>query len=205
MPLALGSDTNGSIRVPSSFCGLFGLKPTYGRLPRTGSFPFVSSLDHLGPFARNVQRSRAEPTTRCRGSTPTTPPASTRPVEPVTAQLGQGIGGLRIAVAGGYFPQERLARKAQEAVARVAKALNATERLSCPKLRVPAPRPTSSPPPKAARCISTACASDRRISIPAMRDRLIAGAMIPARLVDQAQKFRRWYRAQMLELFSRST
>src|SRR6202163_403740 len=54
VPLALGSDTNGSIRVPSSFCGIFGLKPTYGRLSRARSFPFVFSFDHLGPFARSV-------------------------------------------------------------------------------------------------------------------------------------------------------
>src|SRR6202795_2104764 len=54
VPLALGSDTNGSIRVPSSLCGVFGLKPTYGRLSRARSFPFVSSFDDLGPFARNV-------------------------------------------------------------------------------------------------------------------------------------------------------
>ncbi|TXM68679.1 AtzE family amidohydrolase, partial [Methylobacterium sp. WL69] len=54
VPLALASDTNGSIRVPSAFCGCFGLKPTYGRLSRAGSFPFVGSLDHLGPMARSA-------------------------------------------------------------------------------------------------------------------------------------------------------
>ena len=53
-PLALGSDTNGSIRVPSSFCGVWGLKPTFGRLSRRGSYPFVNSIDHLGPFADDL-------------------------------------------------------------------------------------------------------------------------------------------------------
>lgn len=54
MPLALGADTNGSIRVPAAPCGIFGLKPTYGRLSRRGARLFPASLDHVGPLARNV-------------------------------------------------------------------------------------------------------------------------------------------------------
>ena len=68
VPIALGSDTNGSIRVPSSFCGLFGLKPTYGRLSRAGAFPFVASFDHVGPLARSVG-DLALPMTPCLAAT----------------------------------------------------------------------------------------------------------------------------------------
>jgi aspartyl-tRNA(Asn)/glutamyl-tRNA(Gln) amidotransferase subunit A len=54
-PLTLGSDTNGSIRIPAALCGVFGLKPTLGRLPVDGVFPFVRTLDHAGMFARTVE------------------------------------------------------------------------------------------------------------------------------------------------------
>src|SRR6516164_7259630 len=100
VPLALGSDTNGSIRVPSSFCGIFGLKPTYGRLSRARSFPFVSSFDHVGPLTRNVA-DLALAYDAMQGHDPDDPVCTTRPAEPVLPLLtqadGDSIGGLRIA------------------------------------------------------------------------------------------------------------
>jgi 1-carboxybiuret hydrolase len=199
VPLALGSDTNGSIRVPSSFCGIFGLKPTYGRLSRARSFPFVASFDHLGPFARNVG-DLALAYDAMQGPDPDDAACTTRSAEPVTPLLGEDIGNLRIAVAGGYF-QKNVFPEAKEAVARVAKALGATRTVEIPE----AARA------RAAAYVITACEGaslhlDRLRQRPgdfdpAVRDRLFAGAMIPAVLVDRAQKFRRWYRAAVLELF----
>src|SRR4029450_12213346 len=199
VPLALGSDTNGSIRVPSSFCGIFGLKPTYGRLSRARSFPFVASFDHLGPFARNVG-ALALPWDPMRAPAPEAPAATTRPVEPVTPLLAQGISGLRIAVAGGYF-QKNVFPEAVEGVSRGGKALDAASTIEIPE----AARARA-----AAYVISTTEGASLHLDRlrkrpndfdPAVRDRLIAGAMIPAPLVDRAQKFRRWYRARVLELF----
>jgi aspartyl-tRNA(Asn)/glutamyl-tRNA(Gln) amidotransferase subunit A len=199
VPIALGSDTNGSIRVPSSFCGIFGLKPTYGRLSRARSFPFVASFDHLGPFARSVG-DLALAYDAMQGPDADDAACTTRPVEAVTPLLAQDISGLRVAVAGGYF-QKNVFPEAVEAVSRVAKALNATRTVEIPE----AARARA-----AAYVISTTEGASLHLDRlrqrpndfdPAVRDRLIAGAMVPAPLVDRAQKFRRWYRARVLELF----
>ena len=104
VPLALGSDTNGSIRVPSSLCGIFGLKPTYGRLSRARSFPFVASLDHLGLFARST-RDLALSYDLMQGPDSDDAACTDRPVEPTLPELARGLEGLRIVVAGGYFQQ----------------------------------------------------------------------------------------------------
>src|SRR5450631_4719532 len=125
VPLALGSDTNGSIRVPSSLCGIFGLKPTYGRLSRTRTFPFVASLDHLGPLAR-CTKDLALAYDAMQGPDPEDPACAERAAEPVTPRLGDGIGDLRIAIAGGHF-QTNLFLEARQAIAHVATALGATQ------------------------------------------------------------------------------
>ena len=84
-PLSLGSDTNGSIRVPSSLCGLFGLKPTYGRLSRAGTFPFVASFDHLGPLARSVGDLAAS-FDAMQGADPGDPAQADKPATPTRAE-----------------------------------------------------------------------------------------------------------------------
>ncbi|SFJ96496.1 AtzE family amidohydrolase [Bradyrhizobium sp. Gha] len=199
VPIALGSDTNGSIRVPSSFCGIFGLKPTYGRLSRARSFPFVASLDHLGPFARDVT-DLALAYDAMQGPDADDGACTTRGLEPTLPLLANPISDLRIAIAGGYF-QKNVFPEAVEAVSRVAKALGTTEVVDVPE----AARARA-----AAYVITTTEGASLHLDRlrkrpddfdPAVRDRLIAGAMVPAPLVDRAQKFRRWYRAQFAEIF----
>jgi 1-carboxybiuret hydrolase len=199
VPLALGSDTNGSIRVPSSLCGIFGLKPTYGRLTRAGSFPFVTSLDHLGPFARCVG-DLAAGYDAMQGPDPADPVCAQRPVEPTLPLIERGDEGLRVAIAGGYF-RDGVPAEAAAAVAKVAAALGVSREIELPE----AGRA------RAAAYVITAAEGAglhldrlRRRAVdydPAVRDRLIAGAMIPAAMVANAQKFRRWYRDRVLALF----
>ena len=198
VPLALGSDTNGPIRVPSSLCGIFGLKPTYGRLTRARSFPFVASLDHLGPFARST-RDLALSYDAMQGFDAADAACVDRLVELTTPQLERGVDGLRIAVAGGYFRQGASA-DALGAVDGIANRLNARE------IEIPQAARARA----AAYVITTTEGAALHLDRlrkqandfdPAVRDRLIAGAMIPATLVVKAQNFRRWYREQVLALF----
>jgi AtzE family amidohydrolase len=129
-PLTLGSDTNGSIRVPAALCGVFGLRPTYGRLSRSGMRLFSASLDVGGPLARTAE-DLALVYDALQGPDPEDPTCVGRGVEPALPELPQGLEGLRIAVAGGYF-QSQGAPEAIEAVESVAFALGISRRVELP-------------------------------------------------------------------------
>jgi AtzE family amidohydrolase len=199
VPLTLGSDTNGSIRVPSSLCGIFGLKPTYGRLSRARTYPFCNSFDHLGPFGRSVA-DLALVFDLLQGPDPLDPVCTARAPEPTLPQLAQGIAGLRIGVADGYF-REGAEASVLAAVDQVAAALGATQRVTIPEAHRA----------RAAAFLITACeGSNLHLADlktrpqdfdPGTRDRFLAGALIPGTWYVQAQRFRCWYRDRLRELF----
>ena len=199
VPLALGSDTNGSIRVPSSLCGIFGLKPTYGRLSRARSFPFVASLDHLGPMARSVA-DLALAYDAMLGADADDPAQADVAPHPVTPSLDEGIGRLRIATLGGYFAATG-EPAAFEAVARIAKALGVERTVELPEAeRARAAAYLITMAEGAALHLDRLRARATDFD-PDVRDRLIAGAMLPGAWIVKAQKFRSWFRAQAAALF----
>ncbi|HTU53022.1 MAG TPA: AtzE family amidohydrolase [Acetobacteraceae bacterium] len=195
--LTLGTDTNGSIRVPASLCGVFGLKPTFGRLSRSGAFPFVASIDCVGPFARDVA-SLAAAYDAMAGRDPADPAQAPRAAEPIgPLPLPRP---LRAARLGGYFAGEGPARAAAD---RVAAALGATEEAAFPD-------------PAAARAAAFLITASEGGSLhlpdlraraadfdPNTRDRLLAGALLPASWVHHAQSVRRDIARRAAPLFAR--
>jgi len=176
LPLTLGSDTNGSIRVPAALCGLYGLKPTHGGLPMAGAFPFVDSFDDIGPFATSVADLHLA-------------------WEMLGGQDMPAIAAPRLAHLGGWFG-ENVSAELCAAIARIA-----PERVELPEVA----RARS-----AAFLMTAAEGGARHLSAlrtramefdPQVRDRLIAGAMLPTPAYLAAQKFRRWFRAQAAALF----
>jgi AtzE family amidohydrolase len=196
---ALGTDTNGSIRVPASFCGIFGLKPTYGRLPRNGTFPFVHELDHLGPFARSAT-DLALVYDCLQGHDVGDFACADRAVDPTSATLGDLPDGTRVAILDGWF-HDMADDDARAVVARVALALGATGRVTLPgaeKARAAAFLLTMA---SAANLHREALMTRAGDYDPATRDRLLAGLLAPADPVQQAQRYRHAFQQEVRAAF----
>ena len=200
VPLALGSDTNGSIRVPASLCGVWGLKPTFGRLSRRGTYPFVHSLDHLGPLADSVE-CLAMGYDVLQGPDAMDPGCHATQVQPTGGDLKRGVDGLRIGMLGGYFMQNAGAA-ARAAVNNAATALGVLEMVEWPD-----------PALARAAAFITGAAEGGALHLEDLRrrpddfeplsvDRFIAGALQPGAWYVRAQRFRRVYRDKVNALFN---
>jgi amidase/aspartyl-tRNA(Asn)/glutamyl-tRNA(Gln) amidotransferase subunit A len=199
VPLTLGSDTNGSIRVPAALCGVFGLKPTYGRLSRAGMRLFAASLDVGGPFGRSAE-DLAIAYDALQGSDADDPACAARPPEPIMPALRRGLDGIRVAVAGGYFESQGTP-EVFAAVERVAAALGVSRRVELPAAGIA----------RAAAMIVTSV-EGAELHLPDLiakaaefdpktRARFLAGALVPGAWYAHAQRFRRWYCRELATLF----
>jgi AtzE family amidohydrolase len=185
VPVALGTDTNGSIRVPSAFCGIFGIRPTFGILSTRGTYPLVKSFDVVGPFARTA-----------------------RDLTTAFAALGSSyfaqpidVGAMRCARLGGYFDEGLLpeARHGVDVVCAAVGAGTVVELAHAKQAR------------EAAFLITAAEAGElhaerlRRFSDdydPATCDRLIAGALMPSAWYVRARRFRSYFQAEIVAVFA---
>lgn len=187
VPLSLGSDTNGSIRVPAALCGIFGLRPTLGRVSRRGAYPFANSSDTVGPFARTAADLQA----------------AYAALDPRFVPLAALPDDLRCARLTGYF-DTGLTAQARSAVERICAALSTTRSVSiahADRAREAAFIITAAEAGElhAARLRARAADFD-----PATRDRLTAGALIPAAWYIRAQRFRSWFHERIGELFGQA-
>jgi AtzE family amidohydrolase len=194
VPFSLGSDTNGSIRVPAAFCGIYGLKPTFGRLSRAGARLFVSSFDHVGPFARSVA-DLAAVYDAMQGYDAADPVCRDVPPVPASPTLVDGISGLRFGRPGGYFA-DVLDGPCRAAVERVCTALEArdTSMGDCMDAARAAAFVITSVEAFAGRQPELAT----RLSEfdPKTRYRFLAGALMPGPWYAKAQAFRSWLAEQ---------
>lgn len=198
VPITLGSDTNGSIRVPASLCGVWGLKPTFGRLSRRGTYPFVYSIDHLGPMASSLD-GLGLAYDALQIPDPLDPGCHALRVQPVLSTLSD-VGSTRIGVLSGYF-YDHATPAAREVVALAARTLGAQAEVAWPDAGLA----------RAAAFIITASEggslhlNDLRTRSadfePLSVDRFIAGALQPVDWYLRAQRFRRGYRDKVNALF----
>jgi len=199
VPFSIGSDTNGSVRVPAGLCGIFGIRPAENAIPMQGVFPFVKSLDTVGPFARSIEDLLivygvlANPSNERASSSV----SGTTSDEPSIRDAGSPS---RIARLGGWFEQN-VTNEVLEAVQALMTHLGCDAVVNLPEAEAA----------RSASYVITAAQGgalhldtlqkDAMSYDPAVRDRLIAGTMVPFGLYNQAVQFREYFRKQVEKQF----
>lgn len=190
---SIGSDTGGSIRLPAAWCGIVGLKPTYGRVSRHGGIPVSWSADHFGPMTRTVGDCAAL-LGAIAGHDPRDPTSGRMPIPDYLAGSERGIAGMRIGVAGAYLRQN--VAPAVQAITE--RALATLEDLGATLVEVDLPPPDGAVAALLAILMPEATAwhlpwlrSRPEDYSPAVRERLELGAVTPAVSYIQAQQARR--------------
>lgn len=182
LPFSLGSDTNGSIRVPASLTGIYGLKPTHGSLPMAGVFPFAESFDDAGPFTLSI----------------TDMLCVWEVLSGSTAAAADGAQDVRIARLGGRF-RENADPEQIAAIDAIAPGAPVIELPDIARARSAAFLITAY---EGGTLHRGALAQDALAFDPATRDRLIAGALLPKALYEEAQRFRAHFRLAILDLIA---
>ena len=133
---ATGTDTGGSIRQPAAFCGITGIKPTYGRASRYGMVAFASSLDQAGPMARSAEDCALLLSAMCGPDLDRDSTSLDMPAEDYSRDLGQALSGLRIGIPQEFFGEGL----ADDVRAAIDTALKALEKLGCKLIPIQLPR-----------------------------------------------------------------
>ena len=203
--VAMGTDTGGSVRIPSTLCGIVGLKPTYGRVSRFGIVPLSWSLDHAGPMTKSV-RDAALAMNAISGYDSRDPASAKIPVPDFTAQLDAGVNGLRLGI-----PREHFFDWAETEVAEaVQRAIGVLEELGASVVEVSLPSVSTVRRFHMVIAESEAAAFHQETVLnhgdeltPNVRDRFEEGLMLTAVQYIQAQRARARVREEVRQASNR--
>lgn len=202
VPIALGTDTGGSVRMPAALCGIAGLKPTYGRVSRAGVLDLSWSMDHVGPMTRTTEDC-ALMMNALAGHDPRDPASSSEPLPDFTSDLNKGVAGLRIGVPTHYFFDDFVDSEIKSSVRTAIDLLasNGAEiiELSMPWVGKGRPINFGVILPEAVSIHEKMLAEHADLYTPAVRSRIQSGLNVSAIDYIRAKRARQWFNHQIAE------
>lgn len=196
---SLGSDTNGSIRVPSSLCGVFGFKPTFGKLSRKGMYPFSYSLDHAGYFTRNISDLIDVYNVLQDDNNLDSFQFSIN--KKVFLDYNYFVNNLRFCLLSGYF-NTWCDDKVRNIINIVSKTLKVNEDINLPDVELARSSAFIITAAEGGNLYWSRLLTNPELFDPISRERLLAGAIIPSNWYIKAQRFRTYFRNKVNNIFN---